>query len=48
MSYKAPKSYEFLEELPREPTGKIRRSALAAEREGGWTERMVEARGERR
>ena len=30
--YKAPKSYEFLPHLPRDDAGKIRRSALAAER----------------
>jgi bile acid-coenzyme A ligase len=33
--WKAPKTYEFLAELPRNEAGKIRRSALAAERESG-------------
>ncbi len=40
-AHKCPKSYEFIETLPREPTGKIRRSALAAERESGWTPAML-------
>ncbi len=31
-SYKTPKSYEFIERLPRNAAGKIRRSALAVER----------------
>lgn len=31
-SYKVPKSWEFVEELPRDEAGKIRRSALVAER----------------
>lgn len=35
--YKAPKSYEFLPELPRQESGKIRRSQLARERETGCT-----------
>ncbi len=36
-SYKAPRSYEFVDALPRDDTGKIRRSAMAAERvEGNW------------
>lgn len=43
-SYKAPKTYEFVRELPRNEAGKIRRSELAAERETGWTEAMVPAR----
>jgi bile acid-coenzyme A ligase len=43
-SYKAPKTYEFVARLPRDDAGKIRRSALAAERERGWTEGMVPAR----
>jgi bile acid-coenzyme A ligase len=38
--YKAPKSYEFLRALPRNQAGKIRRSALAAERRQGWTQTM--------
>ena len=40
-SYKVPKSYEFLAALPRTEAGKIRRSALATEREGGWTPAMI-------
>ena len=32
-SYKLPKSYEFIPALPRDPSGKIRRSALVTERE---------------
>jgi bile acid-coenzyme A ligase len=40
-AYKCPKSYEFLEDFPREPTGKIRRSAMAQARESGWTEGML-------
>lgn len=32
-AYKAPKSYEFLPQLPRQESGKIRRSQLAKERE---------------
>jgi bile acid-coenzyme A ligase len=43
-SYKAPKTYEFVTQLPRDDAGKIRRSALAAERASGWTEGMVIAR----
>ena len=34
-AYKAPKSYEFLPQLPRQESGKIRRSQLAREREVG-------------
>jgi bile acid-coenzyme A ligase len=34
LAYKVPKSYEFVRELPREPTGKVRRSQLVAERTG--------------
>lgn len=41
VSYKCPKSYEFMTELPRDPSGKIRRSALAAERDQGWTAQML-------
>jgi bile acid-coenzyme A ligase len=33
-SYKLPESYEFMEALPRDQSGKIRRSQLAREREG--------------
>ena len=33
VNYKAPKTYEFLDEFPRNEAGKIRRSQLAAERE---------------
>ena len=36
-----PKSYEFVPLLPRDDAGKIRRSALVAEREAAWTEGMV-------
>jgi bile acid-coenzyme A ligase len=32
-SYKLPESYEFMAQLPRDPSGKIRRSQLARERE---------------
>ncbi len=32
-AYKLPKSYEMIDSLPRDPSGKIRRSALRAERE---------------
>jgi bile acid-coenzyme A ligase len=45
LAYKCPKSYEFLEDFPREPTGKIRRSALAEARESGWTEGMLAVKG---
>ena len=38
---KVPKSYEFIEELPRQSSGKIRRSGMVKEREVGWTEAMV-------
>ncbi len=31
-SYKVPKTWEFIETLPRDEAGKIRRSALVAER----------------
>jgi bile acid-coenzyme A ligase len=43
-SYKAPKTYEFVDELPRNEAGKIRRSALVAERESGWIAGMVLAK----
>lgn len=45
-SYKVPKTYEFVDELPRNEAGKIRRSSLATERESGWNPAMVSARGE--
>lgn len=35
-SYKAPKTYEFVQELPRNEAGKIRRSQLVAEREAQY------------
>ncbi len=44
-SYKAPKTYEFVADLPRNDAGKIRRSALVAARESGWTVGMVAAKG---
>jgi bile acid-coenzyme A ligase len=44
-SYKVPKTYEIVAELPRNEAGKIRRSALVAERESGWNPAMVSARG---
>lgn len=40
-AFKTPKSYEFVPELPRNEAGKIRRSALAAERAEGAIEGMV-------
>jgi bile acid-coenzyme A ligase len=43
-SYKVPKTYEFVSALPRNEAGKIRRSALVAERESGWVEGMIPAR----
>jgi len=39
--YKAPKSYEFVSEMPRDATGKIRRIALREARKSGWIEGMV-------
>jgi bile acid-coenzyme A ligase len=44
MSYKVPKTYEIVAELPRNDAGKIRRSELAAERAAGWTEGMLRSR----
>ena len=41
LNYKAPKSYEFVDAMPRDPTGKIRRAALREQRKSGWTEDMV-------
>ena len=43
-AYKAPKSYEFLRALHRNQAGKIRRSALVAERQHGWTKDMQRVR----
>ncbi len=43
-SYKAPKTYEFLRQLPRNEAGKIRRSQLAAEREGDHSFQMLPVR----
>jgi len=43
--WKAPKTYEFVAELPRNEAGKIRRSALAAERESGWHDGMLRVHG---
>lgn len=43
-SYKVPKSYEFIDELPRDGAGKIRRTSLVAERADGWTPAMIPAR----
>ncbi len=40
-SYKIPKTYEFVDRLPRDDTGKIRRSSLVEERQSGWNDRMV-------
>jgi bile acid-coenzyme A ligase len=42
-SYKIPKSYEFVAQLPRDDAGKLRRSGLVAEREVGWTAGMIAA-----
>lgn len=44
-SYKVPKTYEIVAELPRNEAGKIRRSALVTERASGWNPAMVSARG---
>jgi bile acid-coenzyme A ligase len=43
-SYKAPKTYEFVADLPRTDAGKIQRSALVAAREKGQTAEMVAAK----
>jgi bile acid-coenzyme A ligase len=40
-SWKAPKTYEFVAQLPRNEAGKIRRTALAAERDSGWHDGML-------
>jgi bile acid-coenzyme A ligase len=45
-SYKVPKQYEFLDLLPRDDAGKLRRSALAAERAEGPLSGTVDARGQ--
>lgn len=42
-SYKLPKTYELLAELPRNEAGKIRRTAIADERQGGWLPGMLPA-----
>ena len=39
--YKVPKTYEFAASFLRSEAGKVRRSALVAEREGGWVPGMV-------
>lgn len=44
MSYKIPKSYEFIAELPRQPSGKIRRTDMVNERAAGWTAQMQPAK----
>jgi bile acid-coenzyme A ligase len=38
-AYKVPKSWEMIDEMPRNTAGKVRRSALAAERRGDDTDR---------
>lgn len=43
-SYKVPKSYEFLNGLPRDGAGKIRRLSLIEERSQSWTPAMIPAR----
>lgn len=47
LSYKAPRSYEFVAALPRLSSGKIRRSALADERTSGWTADMITVKAQR-
>lgn len=47
-SYKVPKTWEFLAQLPRNEAGKIRRSDLAAEREQGEIPGMLRARRDER
>ena len=44
-AYKVPKTYEFAASFLRSDAGKVRRAALVAEREGGWTAGMVAVRG---
>jgi len=41
VSYKVPESYEVVAALPRQESGKIRRSALASDRRGGITSGIV-------
>lgn len=41
MPYKVPKSYEFVRDFPREPSGKIRRRQMVDDRQTGWTPAMV-------
>ena len=41
MTYKVPKSYEFLSSLPRDTMGKIRRKALMQERESDWSNDFI-------
>ena len=43
VNYKAPKSYEFVQQMPRDETGKIRRAALREERSSGWIDGMIAA-----
>ncbi|MEZ4523127.1 MAG: hypothetical protein R3A46_16030 [Thermomicrobiales bacterium] len=43
VNYKAPKTYEFLHEFPRNEAGKIRRSQLAAERESDAVGQVIPA-----
>jgi bile acid-coenzyme A ligase len=40
-AYKVPKTYEFTDSFLRSEAGKVRRSALVAERESGWTPGMI-------
>lgn len=40
-AYKVPKSYEFIERLPRNEAGKLRRLGLAMDRKSGWTPQMI-------
>ena len=44
-AWKAPKTYEFVTQLPRNEAGKIRRTALAAERETGRHDGMIRVHG---
>jgi bile acid-coenzyme A ligase len=44
-SYKAPKTYEFVTELPRNEAGKIRRTQLVTERESGALAGIAPVRG---
>ncbi len=43
-AYKVPKSYEFVGELPRQPSGKILRSAMVAERQQAPWPNMISVR----